>query len=55
MHNPQIVQSPMFNDSLKVNIDGHTEPQLVPNLLLQVYIREIRNSVVSDPLYGGPK
>ena len=30
MHHPQVVQSPIVNDYLKVKIDGHTEPQLVP-------------------------
>ena len=39
MHNPQAVQSPIFNDCLKVNIDGHTGPQIVPKLLLQVSIQ----------------
>ena len=29
MHHPQDVQSPIVNDCLKVNIGGHTEPQLV--------------------------
>ena len=26
MHHPQVVQSPIVNDCLKVKIDGHTEP-----------------------------
>ena len=26
MHHPQVVQSPIFNYCLKLNIDGHTEP-----------------------------
>ena len=26
INHPQVVQSPIFNDCLKVNIDGHTEP-----------------------------
>ena len=34
MHHPQVVQSPVFNDCLKVNINGHIEPQLVPKCLL---------------------
>ena len=34
MHHPQVVQSPIFNNCLKVKIDGHTETQLVPKLLL---------------------
>ena len=48
MHNPQVVQSPIFNDSMKVNIYGHTELQLVPKLLLNVSVRELHNSLVSD-------
>ena len=32
----------------KKNIDGHTEPQLVTKLLLQVFVRELYNSLVSD-------
>ena len=39
MHHPQVVPSPIFNDCLKVNIDGHSEPQLVPKLLLRVSVR----------------
>ena len=39
IHNPQVVQSPIVNDFLKLNIDGHTEPQLVPKYLLQVSVR----------------
>ena len=31
MRNPQVVQSPIVNYFLKVNIDGHTENQLVKN------------------------
>ena len=26
MHHPQVLQSPIFNDCLKANIDGHTRP-----------------------------
>ena len=35
--------------------DDKTEPQLVPKLLLQVLIRELHNSLVSDPNYCGLK
>ena len=31
MNHPQVVQSPMVNDCIKVNIDGHTELKLVSN------------------------
>ena len=39
MHHPQVVQSPITNDRLKVKIDGYTEPQLFQKTLLQVYFR----------------
>ena len=55
MHNPQVVQSQIFNGCLKVNIYGHTEPQLVPKLLLRVSVREIHNSLVIEPVDGGLK
>ena len=55
MHHPQVVQSPIFNDCMKVKIDGHTEPQLVPKLLLQVSVRELHNNLVSDTDNGGIK
>ena len=31
----------------------HIEPQLVPKLLLQLYVIELHNILVSDPNYGG--
>ena len=46
---PQVVQSPISNYCLKVMLDDQTETQLVPKLLLQVSVREIHNSLVSDP------
>ena len=48
MNHTQIVQSPIVNDCLKVKMDGHTEPQLVPKLLLQLSIRKIHNNIVSN-------
>ena len=36
-------------------LDDQTEPQLVPKLLLQVSVRELYNSLVSDPNDGGFK
>ena len=36
-------------------LDFQTEPQLVPKLLLQVSVRELQNSLVSDPNDGGIK
>ena len=35
---PQVVQSPISNDSLKFMLDDQTEPQLVPKFLLQVSV-----------------
>ena len=55
MHHPQVVQSPIVNDFLKVKIDGHNEPQLVPKLLLQVYVRELHSNLVSDTDNDGIK
>ena len=52
---PQVVQSPISNDCLKVVLYDQTEPTLVPKLLLQVYVRELHNSLVSDPNDGGLK
>ena len=49
---PEVVQSPISNDCLKVMLDGQTEPQLFPKLLLQVSVRELHNSLVSDPNDG---
>ena len=36
-------------------LDDQTEPQLVPNILLQVSVIELNNSLVSDNNYGGIK
>ena len=55
MHHPQVVQSPIVNDCLKVKIDGHTEPQLAQKYLLRVSVRELHNNLVSDRDNGGPK
>ena len=52
---PQVFQSPISNDCLKVVFDDQTEPQLVPKLLLQVSVRELHNRLVSDPNDGGIK
>ena len=43
------------NDFLKVSIDGHSETQLVPKLLLQVSVWELHNSMVSTSEEGGLK
>ena len=47
MHHPQVLQSPIVNDFLKVKIYGHTELQLVPKLLFHVSVRELHNNPVS--------
>ena len=52
---PQVVQSPISNDCLKVLLDNQTEPQIVPKFLLQVSIIELQNSLVSDTDDGGLK
>ena len=55
MHHLQVVQSQIFNDFQKVKIDGHTEPQLLPKLLLQMSVRELHKNIVSATIYGGLK
>ena len=55
MHHPQVAQSPIFNDCLKVKMDGHTEPQMIPKFLLQVSVRELHKNIVSDSDNGGIK
>ena len=40
---PQVVQSPIYNDCLKVMFDDQTEPQLFPKLLLQVSVTEVHD------------
>ena len=51
----KVIQSPISNYCLKVIFDDQTEPQRVPTLLLQVSVREIHHSLVSDPNDGGMK
>ena len=55
LQHPQVVQSPITNDCLKFSIDGHSEPQLVPKLLLQVYVQELHNNMVVTQEEGGIK
>ena len=52
---PQVVQSPMSNDCFKIMLDDQTESQPSPKLLLQVFVGELNNSLVSDPNDGGLK
>ena len=49
---PQVFQSPISNHCLKVIFDDHTEPQLVPKLLLHMSVRELHNRLLSDPNDG---
>ena len=53
LQHPQVVQSPIANDCLKVPIDGPSELQLVPKLLLQVSVQELHNIMVIPPEEGG--
>ena len=48
----QVVQLPISNGCLKVIFDYQTEPQLVQNILLQLSVIELHNSLVSDPNDG---
>ena len=52
---PQVVQSPISNDCLKVVLGDQSEPQLVPNFLPQMSVIELHNRLVSDPNYVGIK
>ena len=52
MYHQQFVLSPIFNDCMKVNIDGHTRPKIVPNILLRFSIQELHNSLVRDKKDG---
>ena len=45
----------MSNYWLKVMLDDQTEPQLVPECLIKVPVRELNNSLVSDTTDGGLK
>ena len=51
----QVFQSPISNDGLKFIFDDQTKPQIVPKLLLNVSVRELHNSLVSDTNNGGVK
>ena len=49
---PQVVQSPISIDCLKVIFYDQTEPQRVLKLLLHMSVRELHNSLVSYPNDG---
>ena len=55
IHHPQVVQSPIVNVFLKMKMDGYTEPQIVPKLLLHVSVRELYNNLVINKKDGGVK
>ena len=55
MHHPQVTQSPIANYCMAIKIDVYTELKLIPKLLLQVYLREILNNLVSSTKDGGLK
>ena len=52
LQHPRGVQTQIANDFLKVSIGGHSEPQLIPKLLLQMYVQELHNSMVGPPKEG---
>ena len=52
LNNTQVVQSTIANYYLKVSIDGKTIKQVVINILLQVYVIERHNIMVSQPVEG---
>ena len=49
---PQVFQSPISNECLKVMFDDQTLPKIVPKLLLQVSVRELHNRLLIDPNDG---
>ena len=55
MNHRNFFKSLIFNDSLKVNIDGNIRPKIVIKLLLQVSIRELYKKRFSDPEDSGLK
>ena len=55
LQHPQVVQSPISNNPLKVSIDGHSEPKLVSKLLLQVSVQELHNIMETPQEEGGIK
>ena len=55
MHHPELLQSPIVNDFLTVKIDGHTELQLLPKLLLQFSVIDLHKNLFSAKIYSGLK
>ena len=47
LKHPQVVQSPIENDSVKKYFNGPTDKQVVTNMLLQVYVIKLYNIMVS--------
>ena len=44
-----------MNDCFKVLIGGHYEKQIFPKKLLQLYVQELHNNMVSPSEESGPK
>ena len=55
MYHAQVLQSPIVNYCMKVKIGGPTKPQLFPNNLLHVSVRELHNNLVRNSDNGGTK
>ena len=52
-YHPQVVQSQIFNDCLKIIFGDQIVLQMVPKLLHQVFVRKLHNTFVGDPNDGG--
>ena len=50
IHHPQVVQSPVVNNSLNVKIDGYIEPQLFVTLAIFFNARGLFPYSISWPL-----
>ena len=55
MHHPQVLQSTIANDCLKLKIDVYTKLQLFTKLLLWVSVRELHKNLVNAKEYAGIK
>ena len=45
VYHPQVMQSPIANDFMKVKIYGYTEPQLVTKTLFHISVKEIHKNL----------
>ena len=55
LHHPQVLQSQISNDCLKVSVGGQTEELFFTIFLLQVSLRELHKIMVNLPEEGDPK